>query len=486
MQRLLYFLVFTSSIQHAFTQDYFIGFKDKDSFDSVTTIQFLSQRSMDRRDKQNISLDSSDSPVNQTYIDSISKLGLKAIYTSKWLNGILVNTSNEALINQVKNIEFVSYVHNIQKTSVAGGIQTFDSSEYGTNLNAINFFNIQGFHQKGNLGQGKLIAVIDAGFTGVDTSSAFSSLNLIDEFNFFNPSKSIYNTNSSHGTNVVSILSAKNSNQFIGFAPEAELALYTTENISNESIVEEYYWLFAAERADSLGADIINSSLGYFDFDFASTNHTFEQLDGNTSIITKAANLVSKKGILVVSSSGNSHASVDWPHINFPSDAELALTVGSIDGNGEVSSFSSRGPINNTYYKPELVAPGTNVSILTSAGKSSTSSGTSFTAPMISGLASLVWNEYPNLTAQEIKQLLIESASNYQTPNQDLGYGYPQIGKILNTNQTDNTEIKNIKKSFYFDTLGREYEGIPTKTGVYLQKILYLDDSLETKRIYIN
>ncbi len=477
--QLIFFLLFLWS--SGWSQKYFIEFKDKDLFDVNICQKHLSERSIDRRAKQNILLAQTDMPVRKAYLDSLQSLGIQVKYISKWLNGVLIEVTNVDLINTLKAKSYVSNLHNLENNTYGGTLKIVDT-DFGANLNNANFFNVELFHNQGVFGDKKMLAVFDGGFLGVNTSAPFKDLSIADAYSFKYNSKDVYQ-DFTHGTNVLSIVSANELGKFVGFAPKASVALYVTEDESTEKVYEEYYWLFAAERADSLGVDVINSSLGYYDFVQPSQNHVFSELDGNTSVISKAANLASEKGILVVSSAGNSNLSSTWPYITFPSDAPLVLSVGAIEENGQVSDFSSRGPVNNTYFKPELVAPGRNVSVLNQLGNKITSSGTSFSAPMISGLALLLWCKHPNLTAQEVKKTLIDNSSNAQNPTNEIGYGYPSTKKMLGIENS--LQEKKIIFVEYLDILGRYIGNNPIGTGVYLRKVWYQDYTFVIEKTFI-
>lgn len=473
-------LILFTGTDFCFGQDYFIAFKDKNQADTNLIHSLLAQKSIDRRAAQNISFDATDIPIKAAYLDSLDNLGITPIYISKWLNGILFTTTDLSLLETLKTKNYIKYVHDLNKTSV-GGEQAYTNTDYGSNSTAADFFNIPCFHNKENLGQGKLIAVFDGGFKGVNTAISFQYTEIKDLFNFKDKNDLVYDF-SSHGTNVFSLLAANEKGKFIGFAPNADYALYVTENTSSETILEQYNWLFAAERADSLGVDIINSSLGYYDFDFPSTNHTFDQLDGATSVISRAANIAAQKGILVISSSGNSNTSSTWPYINFPSDAPLVLSVGAIGYDKKIASYSSHGPINNTYFKPEIVAPGTSISVLSSSGNVTTTTGTSVSAPMITGLATLIWVEHPEFTAQELKHYLIENSSNYATPNNEIGYGYPLSNKIV---QTEKIHTSKIISTHYYDLNGKRLDNRPRVRGFYIQLNTYENEYIETLKIIV-
>jgi serine protease AprX len=484
LRLLLYILAFFTFTNTLTGQWYFVYFKDKAAFNKSIATELLSQRAIDRRTLQNITLDLSDMPVKKEYLDSIIILGATVYYTSKWFNGVLINTSSE-IANTISQKSYVSNLHNLQTSINYGGAQSFDDNYYGKAWQNVDFLGINGFHKLGYTGKGKMISVFDAGFIGINTLSQFGHLSInkqiTNTYNFITNTSNVF-SGDGHGTEVSSLLAAYQEGNFVGIAPEANYAFYVTENIATETINEEYYWLFAAEKADSAGTDLINSSLGYYNFDTPFLSHTFSELNGNTTIISKAAKMASNKGILVINSAGNSNNSSDWPYINFPGDVEEVLTVGAIDYNNNVANFSCRGPIATALFKPELVAPGVGIEILDDSGNQTSSTGTSFSTPSICGLACLVWCVHPSFTAQEVKAFLIKNSSQFTNPDQSTGYGYPLITNILGI---DNLSTKTLTKVIYIDLQGKIYQSPPTTSGFWIEKSIYLDGHTESKKIYL-
>ena len=304
---------------------------------------------------------------------------------------------------------------------------------YGNSNNQIALHNGQFLHQNDYTGSGKIIAVIDNGFTGVNTAQPFQRLfnnNLIlGGYNYVENNTNVY-TSGTHGTNVLSCLGGYKDNELVGTAPDAQYYLFVTE-ASYENPVEESFWVAAAEQADYLGVDVINTSLGYNQFDNPSYDYTYQDMNGNTAFITKGLNRAVTRGMICVNSSGNSGNS-PWQYITAPADAQNALTVGAIDSIGNYVSFSSRGPTSDNRIKPDVVAKGLNATVSSSNGNIGTSSGTSFSSPIMAGLVTCLWQALPQLTNFQIMNLVRQSSHLFQNPNNNLGYGIPNFQLAYN------------------------------------------------------
>lgn len=460
------------------SQHYFVGFVDKDTTDPTMAAQQLSQKSLERRKNQSIGLTWSDFPVHQPYLESLQQMVDSTLYVSRWMNGVLVESDRPDFQTSTQNMDFVSYVHDLSVSSI-GGMNQIDTLSYGTAWQNVSLVGAQHFHENGNRGQGKLIAIFDGGFEGLNQTPNLGAAPPIT-YDFVRKS-TLVDGYTSHGFRVSSIIAANLPFQYVGLAPESELALFITEDVRSETLLEEYLWLIAAERADSLGVDVINSSLGYFKFDNPQTTHTFEELDGNTAVITKAANLAVEKGMLVVNSSGNSHQSVDQPYVGFPADGVHVLCVGAVDSDGVVADFSSRGPINSTKQKPEVVALGVRVPVIDASGNTATSTGTSFSAPIITGLAALVWNQFPDLTALELKQKLIQNARDYPDSSLETGFGVPVFSPL--TNLSTPTTHPRIREVYYLTIEGKKIDE-PTLGGLYFKQTIFQNGTRSTQKIF--
>jgi len=211
----------------------------------------------------------------------------------------------------------------------------------------------------------------------------------------------------------------------MGTAPEASYILCVTE-AQGEYRVEEYNWLFAAEMADSAGVDIISTSLGYSIFDDVQMNYAYADMDGETTVITQAANMAASKGIALVSSAGN-EGGRSWNFITAPADSESVLAVGAVDRGLDKASFSSFGPSSEGRIKPDVTALGQSTALINAFGDIVFQSGTSFSAPLVAGLATGLWQAFPKLTSFELLDLIKQSANQYNRPDVMLGYGIPDF-----------------------------------------------------------
>jgi serine protease AprX len=449
----LYFIIllFACQIANAQVNRYMVFFKDKDQsiYSTTNPLSFLSQKAIDRRIKQNIVITEADVPVNQNYVQEVKNTGASVFFKTRWQNGVLIEC-DQSLIPTIMALDFVkSYELVAPGSKLLMVAQTASkrvknmegrSAESTTTLQ-LQMLGIDSMHIKGYRGEGITIAVLDSGFPGVDYVSAFDSLRLYQRLDLASSYDFIYNTQNvfqydNHGTEVLSVLAGYIQNEFTGAAYRATFQLYVTEDDPSENRIEEYNWLFAAERADSAGVDIITSSLGYNTFDDFSMDYEKSDMDGVTTVISQAAQSASERGILVVCSAGNEGAN-SWKIVTAPADANDVIAVANVNAQGIRSTSSSIGPTADGRIKPDLAALGTSVSIIKPSGAISTASGTSFASPLIAGLAAGVWQRYPHLTNTELIDLLKKSASQYNNPDNALGYGVPNFIRIDNKDSVD-------------------------------------------------
>jgi subtilisin family serine protease len=222
---------------------------------------------------------------------------------------------------------------------------------------------------------------------------------------------------------------ANQSQEMTGTAPEAEYYLFKTEVNGSELPVEEDYWVAAVEYADSLGVDIVSTSLGYFTFNTKPEwNHSPSELDGQTAPASRAAAMAAYKGMILCLAAGN-EGNKDWKMITFPSDADNILTVGAIASDSTLASFSSQGYIRGGKVKPDIVAMGLNAAVWGANGKRTDGRGTSFSCPIISGLTASLWQALPELNSLQLMDLIRKSANRYQNPDDKYGYGIPDFFK---------------------------------------------------------
>ena len=316
----------------------------KDKIDNPYSIDnpsdFLSQKAIDRRIDQDINVTDEDLPVNPNYIQSIKDLGINTFYTSRWMNAVLVQAT-PAQIEQIEAQEYVIKVeyaapgeklaetpeaeNTVRESNLPSNSDIFNSNKQITMLFA------HTMHEEGITGDGVWVAVFDDGFLHANLSSTFTHTfengKLRDVMDFTTGGKNVFQYDD-HGTGTWSCLGANLSSSFIGTGYNADISLYVTEDVFSEYKIEEFNWLFAAERADSSGVDIITSSLGYDDFDDPSMDYMLADLDGKTSIISQAASMAIDRGMLVVTSAGNSGNSESWHYITMPAEAKKILSVG--------------------------------------------------------------------------------------------------------------------------------------------------------------
>ncbi|NOR75862.1 MAG: S8 family serine peptidase, partial [Draconibacterium sp.] len=438
-------LLISQSVKVNAQEFYWVAFTDKNNseFSISSPEKYLSECSIQRRAKQNILIDSLDLPVNSNYIDSILIIGAELVHASKWLNGITVKTEISSFQNKV--LEF-SFVNDVQLTKPANTIKStvnkfneievtdkdsIDTSFYGASVYQTGLMNGQFLHNKGYNGEGMQIAILDAGFLNTDKYGAVDSLwvnnQILGVKDFVNPNSVIFDENY-HGMSVLSCIGGNVPGSLIGTARKASFWLIRSEDANTEYIIEEDNWVAAAEFADSVGVDIINSSLGYSEFEDPITNHTYANMDGKTTRVTKGANIAASRGILVFASAGN-EGNNSWKYIIAPSDGDNVIAVGAVDKNGDPAYFTSYGPAADGDIKPNVTGVGQNTYLQRSDGELGFASGTSFSSPVMAGMAACLWQAAPNVTAREIKFAMEISASSFLNPDSLLGYGIPDFEK---------------------------------------------------------
>ena len=427
--------------QNLTQSSYWVQLKDKNgtAFQIDHPEAFLSQRAIDRRNRQHIIIDETDLPVSSVYLDSLKKLGLEIVHTSKWLNGVTVRTSDTALIQQIPSLPFVAKVELTRPAKILKSAQqkfsdeevNYDAANYGNAINQLTQLNGQYLHIQGFRGKGIQIAILDAGFWHVNEIAAFDSLRstnrILGTYDFVDPESDIYQEHS-HGMSVLSCIGGNQPNDLIGTAPDASFYLFRSEDVLSEYLIEEDNWVAAAEMADSVGVDVINSSLGYYKFDDPGMNHSFSDLDGKTARATRGANMAFRKGILVFNSAGNEGNDV-WKRIIVPSDGENVIAVGAVDKSGIRASFSSVGSAFGGAVKPNVAALGSSTYLVTGSGTLGYSSGTSFSAPVLAGMGACLLQANPYANVIQVKMAIEQSAHQYTAPDSLLGYGIPDFEK---------------------------------------------------------
>lgn len=447
------FLVLSSMVIAQVAPNYYaIEFTDKDNneYSIENPQEFLSQRSMDRRANQGIGFDMTDLPITDSYVQQVAEIGVEVKRRVKWINTILVKTTNAALIDDILDLPFVASATKIADQNANPPLkpksffeieenwpmekpiysQNKSTSElnYGDAYDQINLINGIPLHDMGYQGQGMVIAVLDGGFIGADERIVFDSLwannQILGSRDFASEENNAF-SGSTHGTKVLSTMGANWPGQMIGTAPKADYWLIRTEYTDYENIIEEYNWLVGAAFADSVGADIINSSLGYTTYDDPGMDHTWDDLDGNTNIVTIGADLAARKGILPVNSAGNEGSS-SWQYISSPADGDSVFAIGATNIYGEIAGFSSRGYPLDPRVKPNICAVGSGTTVADAYNDYiTTSNGTSFSSPTIAGMTACLWQANPGFTNQDMMNALQFSASQASDPDNVYGYGIP-------------------------------------------------------------
>lgn len=419
--------------------------------------RFLSQKSLERRQRQGVAIDSTDLPVCRAYIKLFDVRGTKIVGTSKWQNTVLVQSNDSLLLDKLSQQDIVRHAKCVFvapdsieepddiRWNVHEDFNRWDSVKndpYGMARGQIEMLNGTKLHELDYTGLGMTIAVIDGGFQNYDRIPAFKETHIVGTRNFVparidkvlqvcerGPFHAI-----DHGTKVLSALAANAPEVHIGTAPDADYWLLRSEANQIEQPIEEDLWAMAVETADSVGADIISSSLGYYAYDEGRGNYRLQDLNGHTAFISYEASMLAGKGIVLCNSAGNSGMG-QWKKIGVPADAPDIITVGAIDRDKRLASFSSIGPSQDGRIKPDVMAQGAPAALISGRGTLVHDMGTSFSTPIVSGLVACLWQALPNKNAREIIQLVRESASQYNEPTNIFGYGIPDFWKAYTSHQ---------------------------------------------------
>jgi len=404
----------------------------------------FTQAALERRGKFGISFDSLDLPVTKAYVSNISVEGVDVRYTTRWLNGAVITVSDPEVARRLKVKFFVRKVVYIgstkQRTNKSESSELksekelktyspagFSGINYGVTEQQVKMLKVDRWHKFGQLGKGIKIAVFDAGFYKYDRLPALK--HLVDESRILGTYDLVRFDGSvaeddAHGMHVLGCIAGFEPGTYVGSAPAADFFLFRTEDSHSETLLEELNWIRAAEIADSLGVDIINSSLGYTTFDDMVMDHTHAELDGVTTYIARGAEFASSRGILVVSSAGND-GNKFWRKLDTPADAESVLTIGAVNRNRTRANFSSVGPTSDGRLKPDVSALGHQTSILSTYGGAYTGNGTSYSAPIMAGMVACMMERYPNMPLGELRDAIRFSAHQAMRPDTLIGYGIP-------------------------------------------------------------
>lgn len=447
MKQILLFLLLLGAggwSAQAQNRKYLVLLKDKANspYSISRPEQFLSQRAIQRREKQGIPVQEKDLPVNPAYVSALQQAGAKIWFPSRWANAVLIETT-ETTLTAIRALPFVAGVESNRSVGRARqGLAQFianrsrdkrgqadDPQVYGNSREQLLQLGVDNMHAQGYRGEGMLVAILDAGFRNANQvpflSPLFGENRVVGTYDFVKKETGVYEDDA-HGQNVLSIMAGYQADQLVGPAYKASYLLLRTEDASSETPVEEVNWLLGAEYADSSGVDVINSSLGYTTFDDPTQNHSYNDLNGQTTLISRAARWAAEVGMLVVVSAGNEGAD-PWRYIGAPADVATILAIGAVDRDGIRAPFSSYGPTADGRIKPDLVARGLGTALGSSTGLITAGNGTSYSAPLVAALAAGFWQANPRLTAQQVIECLRRSGSQYSQPDNELGYGIPNF-----------------------------------------------------------
>ena len=426
----------------AFIYRVFLTDKQNSTYTLEHPLRYLSHRSIERRKRQNVPIDSTDLPVTPRYIRQIESQDISVIGKSRWRNTVLIRTADTTALQRIDQLPFVKgrrlvwmAPDSVEQTAQRGKyhehFEDHDSVKgqpYGNSYGQISAMGGDRLHSLGCRGEGMMIAVIDGGFKNVDRIPAFKNVDIRGTRDFVYPASPSIFAETDHGAKVLSTMALNIPFIYQGSAPKACYWLLRSEDLQTEQEVEEDYWTMAAEFADSVGCDLINSSLGYNEYDYTWMSHRLWELDGHSTFISQTASMLADKGIVLVNSAGNSGMG-PWKKITVPADADNILTVGAItaDEPRHIAPFSSVGPAQDLRIKPDVVAIGAPAWIVNGRGVLSQDMGTSFAAPIVCGLAACLWQALPQLTATELMRMIRQAGNNTEHPDNIYGYGLPDL-----------------------------------------------------------
>lgn len=422
---------------------YWVYFSDKagSPFEISQPDQFLSGRSVNRRAMQGLGVDQYDVPVNKDYLEVITSMGVEIRHVSRWLNGIAMVQMHDTTYRKVLELSFTDTLAWEPETDdlyfppktgtprFAPPLESAPGFDYGIAREQIELVRTNGLHELGYTGKGVWIGVLDAGFFNMDSLPSFIPLydegRILGERNYVNET-SLYELSSSHGMAVSSIMAGLWDGNLVGTAPHAHYLLCSTENSDQETRMEEIAWIEAAEYADSLGVDVLNTSLGYSDFDGVDYDYSYLHMDGRSTYISRAASLCASRGMILCTSAGNS-GNDDWHYITAPADAMDVLAVGAVDSTNVLASFSSRGPSYDARIKPDVTAMGQRTGVQYRDGGLARGNGTSFASPVMAGSVASLWQAFPDLPALDLIHMVRQSGHRSMNPDSNYGFGTPNM-----------------------------------------------------------
>ena len=456
-----------------FCEGYMFRIELKDKGNPPYTIEnpeeFLSEKSIERRQRQGIAIDRTDLPIDPLYLEEIKSTGAVIKAASKWVETVTVYLPDSSAVPALKDLSFVDTLYCVwkgvlpQPDLLKSGQDKFakhdlserpiqkEVSAYGEGYQQASMLNVDLLHDAGFKGGGISIAVMDIGFRNCDQITAFDFERIKEVKNFTHKLVDLLRTTESHGTSVLSCMLANQPGVMIGTAPESDYYLFKTEVEGEEFPIEEDYWVVAMEYADSIGIDVVSTSLAYSIFDDPSMNHTYEQLDGYTIPASRAASIAGNKGMLIFNSAGN-EGNKSWGKIAVPCDADNIITVAAVNASGTIANFSSRGPSADGRIKPDLSAMGEGVAVIRYDDTVIRGNGTSYSTPILAGAGACLWQALPLKTSKEIISLMKESGDRYASPDFAYGYGVPDMAEVYINNTTGIFRTSKTNSLLFFDT----------------------------------
>ena len=432
-------------IQQSFAQnqDAWVIFADKENVEAslADPILIMTQEAIDRKTLQGTPIDERDVPINENYVTQIKNAsGITVLSKSKWMNCVYIigSQSNiEALLDLpfVTNVEYADTSLNLfpgapieNKFALEEANQRINYN-YGSAANQIEMLSGDYLHELDYTGEGMIVAVLDAGFPSIDTNPGFQKMRdenrILGTYDFEARTENVDGT-SSHGFNTSSDIGGFLQDEFVGTAPQASFYFFVTEYTPTETPAEEAWWVEALERSDSLGVDVVNTSLGYRVFDNPNYDYSYEDLNGQTTFSARGANIAFDKGMILVTSAGNG-GNTSFPTVGTPGDSPGTLTVGAVSSNGNYASFSSIGPTVDGRIKPDVMAQGASAAVISTSGGVDFSNGTSFSSPIMAGVVTCLWQARLQTPNGTIMQIIRESANLYNNPTDEMGYGIPNF-----------------------------------------------------------
>ncbi len=426
---------------------HWVQFTDKNNspFSIDNPEEYLSERALERRQAYDIVIDEYDIPVNPSYLQAVAETGAVLLNPSKWLNGVTIQTSDPAVLEAIASLPFVQNTRELKNDLIKQNIKEkqFFSNEtikpivskspmddfYGYAFVQINQLNGVELHALGYQGQDMWIGVCDGGFQDADFHQAFDSVRdsgrLIGTKDFVHKNGNVY-TESTHGTSCWGLMAGYEPQVYVGTAPLASYFLCRTEDVNGENLIEEYNWVSAAEYLDSLGIDVISTSLGYVGFDDMQWDHEYSDLDGKTAVMTIGSEIACSRGIMCVTSAGNEGGTSN-PYISVPADGENVFTIGAVGSNGQRAYFSSVGPTVDGRIKPDVMAHGYGTTVPSYGGSYYEGSGTSFSTPVLAGMLTCLWQAHKEKSAGMLRDIIRQSSNRFSNPDNEYGYGIPDF-----------------------------------------------------------